>query len=577
MRSVEEIRELKTYCETELYSKTRREQREDLTYINDTFKIDIKHPHREFHSGIAREIVDAAAQQITTSNPQARVQILSGSQDAGKRISAELNQRWIPTLLRQSPSHVKEYVKGEVSRGEAYWKIIHNEHWADCPECNGKGKSGRSKCKICKGEGILATKDRVGLPIKLITPEPMVIYGSTHEDDHGRPDWVLAFYERQLKDLIPLYPYLDSIKDEKLVEWVEYWDKDIKYCEANGVTVTNGVQPNIYHFVPYVRKYSGFGRRSPDGELSELIVSDIRLARDMIMEEAMLRSDIASILHIFAHQAITIMVKGAEFDILPEVLQRNLKMGAYDINVLDNLPEGTEINWGHRELPSGEMFARLHALQSEILRKYPLIAAALPLAASGRSKDITATLARRRYDTVIENTQNAFATILEMGLDICNTIPDWKPAKLNKGDLETDYRVSIDLKAADPVEDDRKSSQGEKLWAHGNGSIDLKTNLMDYQGRTEESADLIMARRIIDKLTNSEEVGTVYKLMFAEEAGLRDLLEELQTAGAKVTGGQAPTFAQRRAVQGEVRTPRGQEEIELSQESKGTRYPPGGF
>ena len=107
MRTIEEIRELRTHCEGDLYGRTRVEQQTDLTYINDTFKIDIKHPHREFHSGIAREIVDAAAQQITTSNPQARVQTLSGSQDVGKRISAELNQRWIPTLLRQSPSHVK--------------------------------------------------------------------------------------------------------------------------------------------------------------------------------------------------------------------------------------------------------------------------------------------------------------------------------------------------------------------------------------------------------------------------------------------------------------------------------------
>ena len=240
-------------------------------------------------------------------------------------------------------------------------------------------------------------------------------------------------------------------------------DKDIKYCEADEITVTKGIQPNLYPFVNYVRKYSGFGRRAPDGELSQLIVSDIRLARDMIMEEAMLRSDIASILHIFSHQAITIMVKGAPFEVDPEVLKRNLRMGAYDINILDNLPEGTEINWGQRELPSAEMFQRLHDFQGEILRKYPLIAAALPLASSGRSKDITATLARRRYDTVIENTQNAFATILEMGLEICNTLPDWKPAKLNKSDLKADYKIAIDLKAPDPVEDDRKSSQGEKL------------------------------------------------------------------------------------------------------------------
>jgi len=444
MRTIKEIHELEPHCKDKLYGETRRKQREELTYINDTFKIDIKNLHREFHSGIAREIVDAAAQQINTSNPQALVSVLSGKQEAGKRISAVLNQEWIPTFLRQSPNPTKEYVKGLVSRGEAYYKIVHNENWADCPECRGRGKIGKSKCKYCKGEGKVDASKRIGLPVKLITPEPMVVYGSPQEDDDGRPDWVIVSYERQLRELIPLYPDIDFslLKDEKQIKWLEYIDRDIRYCEANGIAVTDGIEENIYPFVPYVRKYSGFGRRSPDGELAELICGDIRFAKDLIMEEAMLRSDIASILHIFAHQPILIKVYGQK-----------------------------EVELMERVLPSGEMFQRLHDLQGEILRKYPLIGAALPFPVSGRSKDITASLSRRRYDTVIENTQNAKATILEMGLEICNTIPDWKPAKLNKGDLDVDYKISIDLKAADPVEEDRKSSQGEKLWNFGQGSM----------------------------------------------------------------------------------------------------------
>ena len=86
-----------------------------------------------------------------------------------------------------------------------------------------------------------------------------------------------------------------------------------------------------------------------------------------------------------------------------------------------------------------------------------------------------------------------------------------------------------------------------------------------------EQADLIMARRFVDKLGSSDEVGMLYKLMFAEESGLRDQLEELQQSGAQVTGEGGPSFSQRRAVAGEVKTPRGREEIELSQESKGIR------
>ena len=164
--------------------------------------------------------------------------------------------------------------------------------------------------------------------------------------------------------------------------------------------------------------------------------------------------------------------------------------------------------------------------------------------------------------------------MLEKSLQICNTIPDWKPYKLNKGDLDTDYQIRVDLKAPDPVESDRLSTLGERLWANGQGSIDLKTNLMEYKGKTEEESDKIMAARIVDQLTMSEEAGAIYKMLFAEEAGLQGYLEELQAKGAQIAGQGGTTPTQRKRLQGEVQTERGREEGELSLESKGARIPP---
>jgi len=83
-----------------------------------------------------------------------------------------------------------------------------------------------------------------------------------------------------------------------------------------------------------------------------------------------------------------------------------------------------------------------------------------------------------------------------------------------------------------------------------------------------------MAARIVDQLTMSEEAGAIYKMLFAEEAELEGYLEKLQAKGAEISGQGGTTSAQRRRVQGEVKTERGQEEIELSQESKGVRHPP---
>ena len=578
MRTIEEIQQLKTYCENELYSKTRQEQEEDLTYINDTFRIDIKTPHREFHSGIGREIVDAASQQIITSNPQALVEILKGNQEASSRISKELNQRWIPAILNQAPSRTKGFVKGLISRGEAYFKIMHNEHWADCPICLGKGKINGVKCKECGGEGIVEPKKRVGIPVRIITPEPMTIYGSLQQDSEGRPDWVVASYKRQLKDLIPLYPddTFKKLEGVKETEWLEYVDKTSRYCEAGEIPITDGIEDNLYGVTNYIRRNAELGQSTPDGELANTIVSDIRFARDLIMEEAMLRSDIASILHIFAHQPLLVQVFGEEFAVPLSKLKDSLAFGAYDVNVIDNLPVGAKIDFMPRELPSAEMFQRLHDLQAEILRKYPLISAAFPMMASGRSKDISATIARRRYDMVVASTETAAASALKTGLDICNTIPDWKPAGLNKGDLNADYRITIDLKAPDPVESDRLSMQGEKLWSEGRGSIDLKTNLMEYQGKTEEKSDEIIAARIVDRLTMSEEAINIYKMIFADEAGLQDQLAEAKTRATSMVN-QMPqsTPTEQLRSRGEVQTERGREEVDLSNENKGVRNSPG--
>ena len=309
MVTIDEIHKLDTHYK-ELYGQTRVEQATDLTYINDTFFVPIKGLHRVFRSGIGRKIADAPAEAIITSNPQALVKIFKGKQDAGKRISEEINQKWIELFRRQNPNPFKEFVKNLLGRGESYFKIIHNEYWARCPMCSGLGKVGRDKCEYCEGEGSVEPNKRVGLPIRLIVPDPMVVYASTEEDDNGTPEKVIVSYERQLKDLIPLYPYLDTIKDEKTVKWLEYYDSKYKYCEVNGIPITDGIEDNIYGSVPFVRKYGGFGKRSPDGELAELIVSDLRFQRDMILEECLTRSNIASIEFLYAHRGKTVIGEG---------------------------------------------------------------------------------------------------------------------------------------------------------------------------------------------------------------------------------------------------------------------------
>ena len=556
MRTVQEIRDLRTYCEEDLYSDVRVEQEEDLLYINDTFKTGIKKPHREFRSGIGRKISDAPADAIVTSNPVARVEILKGAQDASVRLSAVTNQQWLESFNRQNPNPIKEFVKGALGMGEAYYKILHNEHfWGTCPKCDGTGKIKGVKCGDCKGKG----EGENGLPIKLIVPDPMVVYGSPEEDDDGVPNWVIIYYKQQLRDLIPLYPYLDKLNDGKheLIDWLEYWDNEIKYCEADGITVTDGIQPNLYKRTPFVRRYSGFGRRSPDGKLSNLIVSDLRFQRDLIKEECTVRSNINSIESLFAHRGKTVTSPGK----LDKKAFETAEWGEYTLKLFEDVPEGTTIENDDVPQAPQEMYAHHATVLAELQLRNPLIN--IPGGTSGRHEEKIIAHGLSRHATVVENTQNATAVAIEFGLkNICNTIPDWKPSKLNKGDLDATFQIRVDLKAEDPIEEDRLITLGDRLRRLPNPAIDLQTFHTEFLGYSEDKSKKVMAKMLADIVTiNNPDWVEVAGMVAAEESGMELHLEKLrqrreQQRGA--TQGAIPATTQQRA-QGEVVTETGRE------------------
>lgn len=545
MLSADKIKEFKKRYVTDpdsLYSKVRNEQKTDQSYRDDTFPVDeVRTPHKVWRSGIGARMVDAPAEQIITSNPQAFFEVTKS--DVAVRLSKEVNQNWISILRRQNPNPFKEFVKNLGARGEAFIKIVHNEKW------------------------VTGTKDRTGLPVLFLILDPMVIYASPEEDENGVPHRVLIFYERQPNDVIVRYPTWtkpSSAKNEKMVEWFEYWDKDTMHFEADEIVVKHQVNP--YKKPPFVRKYSGFGRRSEDGELANLIVSDIRLSRDLIKQECITRSNIASIEHIFAHKPRTIMSPGE----LSEDQLQELSWGDYDLNVLTNVPTGTELVKEEISAVPQEMYMNLSKIQQEIAQRNPFIMAGFPLGSSGRQQDISQSAAMRRYDTVVENTENAWATAFELALKICDVIPTLKPSGIQKGDLDTSFGCSVKLKAPDPVEEDRLATLGDRLRRLPSPAIDLETFHTQYCGYTQEESKKIQAKILADMVTiNNPDVAAVMGMVAAEETGMERWLEmaqqRRQMMEAQQKGLQETPSAQQRT-QGEVQTPLGRE-----QEPEGTR------
>ena len=567
MKTIDEIKKIKDYYKDDLYKSTRNNQKEDLKYINDNFEVpEIREPHRAFRSGLGREVVDAPAEQIVTSNPQAFVDALKdtkGANEGASRLAREINQGWIPILKGQNPNPFKQSVKNPLGRGENYIHPVHSETWR--------------------------TGTKYGLPVLFLIPDPMVIYGSPEEDDcgwkpnSGVPNQVVVFYERQPLDVIIRYPSWSNpkkagLQDKKQqVEWFEYWDKDTRYFEADGEPVLkgeNGIQSNIYGFTPFVRKRSGFGTTSYEGKLEELIVSDIRFIRDLLRAECIVWSNIISNMTLFAHRPRTIISPGE----VNEDQIREQDFGSYSVAIYQNVPTGTEFKWEEVPAPTREMFQHHADIIARIQQRSPFIMAGFPMGSSGRQDVEAYTNAIKRYDTIIENTDTSWGTAFEMAFQIMKTIPRFPlPDGLHKSDLLVPANYSLKLKAKDPIADDRLSVAGRTMVQMG--QLSLRSNLVKYQQMTEEEADDEIDQIFAEQyMFQSPDIAELMQVRAAEKSGMFEDIQALRQRRMELEKKikQFPLGAQFGSQGGEPRTgniqsPFGQEQAEYQ---RGQRVTP---
>jgi len=556
-----EIHDKETYYTTELYGTVRTEQREDKLYIDDKFPVpEVRHPHKPRRMGFGRRMVDAPADEIITSNPQVFVTVVKGRKEAESRI-AELFNGWFDILRRQNPNPIKESVKNPLARGENFIQLLHNRNWVTNP--------------VKKDKAGLPVFDKSGMPIHFLVPEPMVVYASPEEDENGMPLEVLVIYEKQPRDVIADYPHLTSLKDRKgkgkRIKWLEYWRKDALYIEADKIPITNGVQKNPYGFPPFVRRYSGFGKRSPDGELADLIISDIRFARGLLYDEAVVGSDISSQIHTFAHAPVVLLLKG-EANI--DRMKKTFSLGAYGFSVIDHLGDDLiDFKIGERIQPSVESFNHYERILRQLHERCPFLLAGFPFGTSGTQQRMTLTERARRYLPILENTQTSWATAFEKAFEMMKRIPGLKPDGLQEGDLDCVIKCEVRLKAPDPVAENRLSLMGSRLLL--NGEIDPIRNLIEFKGKTRaEAEDTVVDALAWRAVTSNPDILDLIGLRTAEKSGMLDQLKEIKGRTKdirKTLGGEMPKTTRER-IGGEVETERGMEA--QPEEAREAREPP---
>lgn len=568
MKTIEEIKDLKKYLVNDFYGKRVNQQQEDDKYYTDTFSVPlVKNPDYIVRTGRGRRMVDKPIEHIISLSPQFfRDNTRKGQADADANVAVEGN-RWIKKLSSENPNPFWEHARNLMLRGEAWIYVVHNDSLP----------AGWQKSQP------------EAMPVRFIIQDPLIVFADPSEDEvNGVPPAVIISYERVVSTLTSQYPHWETNKGAtQKSQFFMYMDKDIRYIEADDQPISDGIEPTIYKkkgdehgFVPFVHCYSGFGRNTAENNPATLAFGRLTAHRKLLENESTIESDIAWTIHKFAYKTIDIIIRSGLEVSQKEVDAYNAR--AQSLNVI-HLGVGDEIDRDTGLPPPPEVFAHRAGIKMELDMEDPQV----PSGTSGRHEDIIYSSWRKRFEPVISGSGQSWATGIGIGLKICEIIPDWIPPALKKEDIGGRYDCRVELRASDPIEEDRKRLLGRSLYEAK--QIDLKTNLVEYQGYTEPKADTIISRIMVDGATiNNPIIAQILGVRFAKEQGMQEYLDALkqqgatqqemqnllpqsglgQPAGPGSQGGPPRTL--------NIQTPQGQEMIDMSLMQRGERRSPVG-
>ncbi len=577
MTTVKEIQEFKDWAVDVYHSNRLKEQGIDQEYIDDTFVVPfIKASVTPVRTGKGYRMVSAPAEHIVSSNPQLFRDKTKENDTQAQRDAnvAKEGNRWLRILLRQNPQPFKQHIKHLLGRGEAWIYLPHNENFKkDNPN---------------------------NIPVNFVLLDPLIVFADRSEDS-GIPTRIIISYQRQASSIQESYPLWamkngdTPIKPTEKIPFFMYYDSKTRYFETGGWKDTlgnvfrgeallrdvkgklsngDGLQENIYGFVPFVHAYSGFGMGSVDGDPAYLAVGRIRYCRNRIDEYTAIRSTLNAITYRYAHPSIDLTYTGEE----PSGDIREAYNRAPNAFNIIRLPDGATITKAENLLPDAELYTYLASIERDIDREDPLGTIASAIGTSGRQQDIATEASLRRYDSVVENSAHAWATAFGLALKMITKLPALlMPKGLDASDIGDNYECRIELKAEDPVERDRLVTMGERLMI--NKILDLQTFLTDHYGKTVEQAQQIMTNILVDDATrNNPIIAQIMGENAAREFGMEDQYLALKEA-TNLTAKELPKGAGSQGGEprlGNIKTELGQNMADQNLVARGQRRAPVG-
>ncbi len=566
--NVAEIKELKTYLTTQYHNNRIKQQQDDENFVNDS--IDISYLPSEvsaMQTGKAYRMVEAPAEHIITSNPQLfRTPVKNTDVEASHRIAQEGN-RWLQILSHQTVNPFKTHVKYLLGQGEAWIYLVPNDDY---------------------------DKDNpLDLPVHFMMIPPQVVFvDGWAGENNGVPRRLIVCYDRIAENIKRNYPgwkwknqQAGKISNDK-VPYFMYIDDNIRYIEADDEALLvdekgepyngDGIQENFYKSTNFVHSYAGFGKPSADGDPASLCISRITNCRDLIREYTAIRSVINYLIFQYAQPPTDYEYDPTAFTPPPGFADK------YDrspkaLNMVPVTPGSKGMVKGVDKLPDAQLFQHLYNIEKQIDEEDPLGQVGQVVGSSGRQQIDAKEASLRRYDTVVENTAHAFETAFGLAFQMCDMRPSLYPQGLHKGDLKDNYTFRIELKAEDPLEAQITRSDGDRKYT--NGIIDWETNLTEYQGYTQDQAQKIMDKRIVDDfIMNDPILRMAMGQQIAQEMGILQQYEQAKQMAEQTGKGisSAPQIGSRGGEprQGNIKTQTGMEMQDMSLSQRPIRRSP---
>ena len=539
MISVSGIKEYKERM-LKLHGDRIAEQQIDLEFFDDKYTMPlIKDKDYALRPGYVSTLINGITNQLISPIPKVYVKPKlnrdlepSSSKIASANRLASMFNKWSVRLSRQTVNPYLESFKNKMLSGENYIYICHNQYLATWKKEDHNGKTWQE-----------ATPDVT--PVDFILYDPMVVYTDPSEEDNGKVRRAMIFYKRTVADLMWSYPNWSKWQGYNMgneVDFLLYIDGDLTYAEANNEPLFrdkhgdyssgDGRRRNPFKMVPLTHRYSGLGKDTSTKDPALLAYSRIRPLRDRIVEVSTWRSDASFNMHRFAHRHKTIINQTGRA-ISNEALKEYVDApGA--ISILTLPPGKAKIEVEETPLFENAVFAYMNKIENDLGGEYPATMRGISSGTSGRQEDILSGYGKSIYKSGISGTNAEWSDAYDIACQLFKEIPWLRPPELNENDLSNYSEITVDVEAKDPTELSRQAADVIHRWEIG--LIDEETALIGL-GKTQEEAQLIMAKKMADRVTrNNEAVAQLMGIAAAREMGTEDELAALEAA----IGGEKP-------------------------------------